>query len=65
MKIRCCNCGFVVEKSDIMREDIACKKCGSNASEALVPHSRSKSESTEPGGRLLMEIPSGRDNLME
>lgn len=64
MKFRCCNCGFVNEKSGVTRDQPKCAKCSSFSVEELVPMSQAKSESGHQGGRLLMEVPSQKDNLL-
>jgi ssDNA-binding Zn-finger/Zn-ribbon topoisomerase 1 len=65
MKFRCCNCGFVSQKSEITRDQPRCPKCGSSAVERLSPLSGAQSEGREGVGGLLLEVPMGRDNLME
>ncbi len=64
MKLRCCNCGFVSEKSGVTRDQPKCAKCNSFALEELVPVSQAKAESAGARGGLLLEVPGRKDNLM-
>jgi predicted nucleic acid-binding Zn-ribbon protein len=64
MKARCCNCGFVSEIDSPENDSSACKKCGSRSFEALVPHQRQKNEGRSARGRLLLEVPASKDDLM-